>query len=64
MTERTRPRKQLTFSKDVYHYLDQPEINASRLVEAAIRDKVSEKHINRAASNAGMTSDEIEEARE
>jgi len=64
MTERTRPRKQLTFSEDVYHYLSQPEINASGLVEAAIRDKVNDTNIRRAARTAGMTSEEIDEAQQ
>jgi len=60
---RNRPSMETTTAADVYHYLQQDHINASRLIEAAVRDKVDDAHIKQAAREAGMSEEEIEEAR-
>jgi hypothetical protein len=61
--QRNRPKWSGTLAADVVAYLEQPEINASRLVEAAIRDKVREEAIEEAARDAGMSKEDIVEAR-
>lgn len=62
--DRNRKRLESTLAADVHAYLKQPHINASGLIEAAIRDKVDDAHIKQAARQAGMSDEEIEEARQ
>lgn len=61
--KRNRPQWTGTLAKDVVAYLDQPQINGSRLVEHAIRQTVSDEKIREAAQATGMDEDDIREAR-
>lgn len=63
-TDRDRIPLKVTLAPDVYHLLKQPERNASGTVETAVRNSVPQEKIEEAAREAGMTSDEIEEARQ
>lgn len=63
MVDRNRPSRTYTLDPEVAAYLDQKHINASRLIDAAIRDKVSETAIEAAAVAAGVYSDEEDEDR-
>lgn len=63
-SNRERQPIRVTLPPDVYHYLKQPNINASGAVELAVRQNVREQAIREAALEAGMTEEEIEEARQ
>lgn len=60
MVDRNRPARTYTLAPDVVAYLDQDHINASRLVEAAVREKVADHAIADAASRAGVEQEDAD----
>lgn len=63
-SDQSRPQWCGTLAPDVVAFLRQPEVNASRLVEAAVREKVAERRIYGAARDTGMTKEEIRQAKQ